>query len=119
MNREYRDYINDIIDAIKSTQDFSNQMNFDTFSHDKKTIFAISRALEIIGEAVKKIPISMRKEYSSIPWKDLAGMRDKLIHNYSGVNLNIIWETVKQELPPLLKEFEGVLQYLEHQIPKV
>ncbi|OLS14584.1 MAG: hypothetical protein RBG13Loki_1775 [Promethearchaeota archaeon CR_4] len=94
-------------------------MNFETFSRDKKTIFVVSRALEIIGEAIKKVPVNLRKIYTSIPWKELAGMRDKLIHNYSGVNLNIIWETIKQELPPLLKEFEGVLQDLEHQIPKV
>lgn len=113
MSREYRDYVTDIIDAIKTAQDFTNQMNFESFSIDKKTIFAITRALEIVGEAIKKIPVLLRKKYPSIPWKDLAGMRDKLIHNYSGVNLSIVWETVTQELPRLLKEFERVLQDLE------
>ncbi len=118
MSREYRDYLCDVIDAIKTAQDFTNQMNFDNFVKDKKTIFAITRALEIVGEAIKKIPVHLRKKFPSIPWKDLAGMRDKLIHNYSGVNLSIVWETVTQELPPLLKEFQRVLQDLEQSLPK-
>ncbi len=116
MSRDYRDYLNDIIDAIKTAQEFTNQQNFEAFSQDKKTIFAITRALEIVGEAIKKIPVHLPKKYPSIPWKELAGMRDKLIHNYSGVNLSIVWETVSQELPPLLKEFDHILQDLKSPI---
>ncbi len=93
-------------------------MSFDAFSKDKRTIFATSRAIEIIGEAIKRVPISLRKKYASIPWNELAGMRDKLIHNYSGVDLTIVWETVKEELPPLLKKFERVLEDLEKETLK-
>ncbi len=118
MSREYRDYLNDIIDAIKTAEEFTNQLNFESYKKDKKTIFAITRALEIVGEAIKKIPEHLRKKYPTIPWKDFAGMREKLIHNYSGVNLSIVWETVTRELPPLLKEFERILKDLEQSIPK-
>ena len=95
------DYIQDILDAIKDVRDFTKGMKFEEFIEDRKTINAVVRSLEVIGEATKKIPNDMRTEYPDIPWKRMAGMRDKLIHDYFGVDLEIVWEVVKTELPPI------------------
>jgi uncharacterized protein with HEPN domain len=82
-------------------------LTFERFVKDKKTVDAVVRNLEIIGEATKNIPESARKQYPSVPWRDMAGMRDRLIHGYFGVNLDVVWKTVKERLPivkPLVKE---------------
>ncbi|MFH1258622.1 MAG: DUF86 domain-containing protein [Elusimicrobiota bacterium] len=76
----------------------------------KKTIFAVIRALEIIGEAVKNIPESIRKKYAGIPWKSMAGMRDKLIHEYFGAKLDVVWDTAKNEIPSLKHKFQTILK---------
>ena len=107
MTREYIDYLRDIIDAMEKAEQFINDMNYDQFIQDDKTVFAVVRAIEIIGEAMKQIPESVRKRNSRIPWNDMAGMRDKLIHHYFGVNLKLLWNTVKSEIPnvkPLLQK---------------
>ena len=68
---------------------------------DKKTLYAVIRCLEIIGEAVKKIPTNIKEKYSEIPWKEIGGMRDKLIHEYFGVDIETIWDTIHGDLTPL------------------
>lgn len=113
MNREYGDFIEDIIDSIDKVEEFTENMNFQDFSKDEKTGFAVIRAMEIIGEAVKNIPDSIRGKYKGIPWKDIAGMRDKLIHGYFGVNLEVIWKTVEDQLPGLKKKLLKVLEDLK------
>jgi len=80
MKRELLDYVNDILDAVVEVEDFTKDMDFNEFAKDKKTTNAVIRSLEIIGEAAKKIPETLRKRYPNIPWKRMAGMRDKLIH---------------------------------------
>jgi uncharacterized protein with HEPN domain len=105
--RDYRLYIDDIIEAIKKTEKFSKGLSFDEFSGDSKTIDATIRNFEIIGEAVKHIPPKIRGKYPDIPWKIMAGMRDKLIHEYFGVDKKVLWKTVKEDLPkikPLIEE---------------
>jgi len=99
--RDYLDYLQDVLDSINDIDDFIRGMERDTFLSDKKTVNAVVRSLEIIGEATKKIPESVKKEHPDIPWKQMAGMRDKLIHEYSGVDLEILWKTVTEDLPPL------------------
>jgi len=73
-----------------------------------KTVFAVVRALEIVGEAVKKIPQSIRKNYPEIPWKDMAGMRDKVVHEYFGVKLERVWETIQSDIPSIKPLFEKI-----------
>jgi len=94
MIREYGDYIQDIMDSIDAIEEFVKDIEYDDFEDDKKTVFAVTRAIEIIGEATKKIPVSLRNKYPQIPWKDMAGMRDKLIHEYFGVDVDVLWKTV-------------------------
>jgi uncharacterized protein with HEPN domain len=77
--------------------------------NDEK-IFAVIRALEIIGDAVKHIPDSLRAEYPQIPWRAIAGMRDKLIHDYFGINILRIWNTVQKEVPELLEVIKQMLE---------
>jgi uncharacterized protein with HEPN domain len=77
-------------------------MSYAEFIEDEKTIFAVVRALEIVGEAVKNIPETVRKKYPKIPWKDMAGMRDILIHEYFEVNLEVLWNTATQDIPKAL-----------------
>ena len=113
MKRKYGDYIEDIIDSINKIQKFIRGVTYQRFVKDEKTIYAVIRAVEVIGEAAKNIPHSLRKKYPDIPWKDMAGMRDKLIHEYFGVKLDIVWNTVKNELPSLRDKFMKVLKYLE------
>lgn len=109
MNREYKDYIFDVIDSIQKIEVFTKDISFEQFSKDEKTVFAVIRALEIIGEAVKKIPATVKNKYPDIPWKEIAGMRDKLIHEYFGVNVKVIWKTIKEDIPtikPFIKNIE-------------
>ena len=112
MIREYKDYLVDVIDAIEKAESFVKGMNFETFEKDTKTTFAVIRAFEIMGEAVKKIPSSIRNKYKNIPWKEIAGMRDKLIHEYFGIKPRVVWKTVKQDLPKIKPHLQTVLNDL-------
>ena len=89
----YMDYLRDILDNAKKASDFIKGMAENDFLRDEKTTFAVIRALEIVGEATKKIPDEVRDKYPVIPWREMTGMRDKLIHDYVGVNLAVIWKT--------------------------
>lgn len=109
MKREFLDYLDDIVDAMDKVEDFTKDMKYEEFIEDDKTTFAVIRALEIIGEAVKKMPPSIKKQHPQIPWKDMAGMRDKLIHEYFGVKTKVVWETIKQDIPPLKPLFQRIL----------
>ena len=108
MKREYRDYLQDMYDATEKIEKFTeNIKDVEDFEKDDKTVLAVVKALEIIGEAVKKIPLSVKNKYNKIPWKTISGMRDKLAHEYFGINLKVVWRTVKEELlivKPLIKQ---------------
>ncbi len=107
VKRVYTDYIQDILDSIQDIEDFIQDMSFADFKDDRKTINAVVRCIEIIGEASKKIPKSLRYLCPEIPWKKITGMRDKLTHAYFGIDLEIIWkvasEEIKQIKPGILK----------------
>lgn len=83
--REFLDYLTDILEASQNISQFISGMTWSQFSRDQKTMYAVVRAFEIIGEAAKKIPPSVKKRHANVPWKLMAGMRDKLIHEYFGV----------------------------------
>lgn len=113
MKREVGDYIQDVINATSSGMKFVEGMEYDDFVHDDKTVFAVIRAIEVIGEAVKNITDDVKKKYLDIPWRDIAGMRDKLIHGYFGVDIKRVWMAIKEEIPPLKPVFEKMLKDLE------
>ncbi|TSA24178.1 DUF86 domain-containing protein [bacterium] len=92
------DYLNDILESIINIKSFIHDMDFLTFQEDKKSQYAVIRALEIIGEASKKIPKVIQKTYSDIPWRFMSGMKDKLIHDYFGVDTQVVWNTVTEDI---------------------
>jgi len=110
MKEEFLDYVEDIIKAMDDALSFVKDMDYETFVKDRKTVYAVIRALEIIGEATKNIPLPIKERYSQIPWKDMAGMRDKVIHAYFGVDLKRVWSTVKKDIPSLKPCFETILK---------
>lgn len=102
-------YIGDIIEAIKRIEKYAKNLSFGNFSKDQKTIDAVVRNFEIIGEASKNIPQEIKKQYSQIPWASMKGIRNKLIHEYFGVNFEILWKTIKEDLPPLKEKILKIL----------
>jgi uncharacterized protein with HEPN domain len=97
------DSLNDIKEAISRITEYTSEASFESFSTDKKTQDAVIRNMEIIGEAAKNISPQTREQYSAIPWKNMTGIRDRLIHDYFGVNIDIIWDIAKNELPKVLQ----------------
>lgn len=98
MKRDYRLFIKDIMEAIEDIESFIGDMDYDSFYSDKKTRSAVVYKLEVIGEATKNIPASVRNKYKELPWKDMAGMRDKISHLYFGIDYKIVWEVIRKKL---------------------
>jgi uncharacterized protein with HEPN domain len=94
MRAEFLDYIDDILDAIDKAEILLTDVTYDQFAGDFRIHYAVVRALEIIGEATKRLPSSLRDEYPTIPWRGMAGMRDRIIHGYDMVDYEIVWNTV-------------------------
>jgi uncharacterized protein with HEPN domain len=99
MTRDYTVYLSDIIENMDQAVSFIGEMSFEEFTADRKTVYAVVRCFEIIGEATKNIPADIQRRRPDIPWPDMARMRDKCIHAYWGVNYKIVWSAVKDELP--------------------
>ncbi len=111
--RDVRLYLNDILNAIEAIERFVEGMDFESFREDDKTSSAVIRKFEIIGEATKSLPEGIRKSYPHIPWKEMAGFRDKLIHFYFGVKYELVWNAIKLKLPEVKESIREVLKNIE------
>lgn len=101
--RQLQDYLNDIMESISDIKEFTKGMPYEDFTKDRKTIKAVVRSLEIIGEAANKIPQHIMEIYSEIPWQEIVGMRNKIVHEYFGIDLDIVWQSIEEDLVPLEK----------------
>lgn len=106
-------YLKDILAAIEAIEAFVEDMDFKSFKDDDKTNSAVIHKFEIIGEASKNVPDRIKEQYLSIPWKDMAGMRDRLIHFYFGIDYKLVWETIKNRIPAIKPLLFQILKDLE------
>ena len=108
--RTDRDFLSDVQEAIRRIAEYTVGMKYQAFLEDTKTQDAVIRNLEIIGEATKNLAKDLREQYPDVPWKSMAGVRDRLIHHYFGVNLDIVWQIVVHELPKVASQIERILK---------
>lgn len=110
MSKQPKEYLKHILDEIEFLLFSSKDINEDKFMYDETLQRAYSRSLEIIGEATKQLPKDFTDKYPEIDWDSMAGMRDKLIHHYFGVDYAIVWDVVKNELPKLKPQIQNLIQ---------
>ncbi|XES77030.1 MAG: DUF86 domain-containing protein [Candidatus Bathyarchaeia archaeon] len=108
MKKDCRLYIDDILEASNKIGEYTKRLNFSAFSNDSKTVDAVVRNFEIIGEATKRLPAEVKARNPQVPWRMMTGTRDKLIHDYSGVNLDVLWKAVKEDIPALKPVYRAI-----------
>jgi uncharacterized protein with HEPN domain len=108
--RKDETYLRHILDAIADMERFMEGVSKASFVKNREKQYAVIRAFEIIGEATKSLSKDLRKNNPQVPWKTIAGMRDKLIHQYFGVNIELVWTVVQENIPQLRKEIKKILK---------
>ncbi len=110
--RDFRLYCEDILDLGKAIQEFVNGMSYEEFCKDRKTCSAVVREFEVIGEAVGKLPDELKQQYPNVQWQDIKDFRNLLIHEYFGVDLEIVWKIIDEDLPILLANVPKIMNLL-------
>jgi len=110
--RSQRQYIRDILEAMEAAESFVEDVRFEDLEGDLEKQFALQRAFEVIGEATKHLDPELRKRYPDIPWDDMAGMRDVLIHEYFAVDLEVVWDTIQNRFPRVRPQLRDLLDDL-------
>ena len=113
MKRDYHLFLQDIVESINSINEFINGLDYEEFLADDKTASAVVRKIEVIGEAAKNIPGSIRKRYGNVPWAEMAKMRDKIIHSYFKVDYEIVWRVIVDRFPGIKQTIMRILDDLE------
>ena len=113
MPQQANEYLQHILDEIEYLTTTAKDVDIATFLSDDTLKRAFVRSIEVIGEAVKKVPDAVRQKNPEIEWRAIAGMRDRLIHDYFGVNVDIIWQIIRDELPPLAVQVAAALESLQ------
>jgi uncharacterized protein with HEPN domain len=107
--RDWRDRIRDILEAIAEIQKFTRGMDYETFKEDDKSIRAVEMNFIIIGEAANQIPEEVEEKYTTIPWNLMRAMWNRIVHVYFKVDEKLMWDTIRNDLPPLVPELERLL----------
>ncbi|MCC7201729.1 MAG: DUF86 domain-containing protein [Nitrospirae bacterium] len=115
MIRKISLYLRDILQNMRDVEEFIQGLSQEQFETDKKTLNAVLRSIEVIGEAAKNVPDDIRLCYPAVPWKEMDGMRDKLIHDYLGVDTGTVWLVAKDRVPVIRPVIEQALQEVEQQ----
>ena len=108
--RDYILFIEDIVTCIEKIESYTGTISFEDFCGNDMAVDAVIRNFEIIGEAVKRIPEEVRKNYADVEWKEAAGFRDVLIHEYFGIDLEAVWDTLRNNIPSFKKQIVKVLK---------
>jgi uncharacterized protein with HEPN domain/predicted nucleotidyltransferase len=110
--RNWKLRIQDILEAILEIENFTQGMTFKAFIEDQKTVKAVISDITIIGEAArsKHLPVEVQERYPEIPWDEMRGIRNKVVHEYFRIELNILWRTIKDDLPPLVPQLQEILE---------
>ncbi|WP_258084431.1 HepT-like ribonuclease domain-containing protein [Thermococcus thermotolerans] len=103
-------FLGDMLEAINRIEEYTEVYEFEDFIRDRKTVDAVLRNLEIIGEAARYVPEEIKEEYSDIPWRRIIGLRNVVIHHYFGVDLNIVWRIIRFQLPELKESVEKMVE---------
>jgi uncharacterized protein with HEPN domain len=117
MPRDSKVYLEDILEATRKITAYTGSLSKAAFLEDEKTIDAVVRNLEVIGEAVKKLPEDLRAQHSAVEWKKIAGLRDILIHEYFGLDAEIVWDIVQTKVPALDREVRTMRTNSRHRHP--
>jgi uncharacterized protein with HEPN domain len=112
-SKDFRIFLNDIDLYCSKTSNFVIDKTFEEFIGDEKILLSVIRCLEVIGEASKHIPLDIKNLYPEISWKVIAGMRDYLIHDYKGINNNLVWKTATEDIPILQKGIKAIIHDYE------
>jgi uncharacterized protein with HEPN domain len=107
--RGWQNRIRDILDAIAEIQSFTSDLDYEAFKEDNKAIRAVEMNFIIIGEAANQIPEEMEEKYATIPWSLMRAMRNRIVHAYFEVDEKLMWDTIQNDLPPLIPELEKLL----------
>ena len=117
--RELRDFLEDILEAINLIENITDGLDFVDFFEHKEIFWAVVKLVEIIGEAVKNIPGKIREDYPQIPWRNIAGMRDKLVHEYWAIDEQMIWQVIVKELPYLKSTIMNLVENLSERLSNI
>jgi uncharacterized protein with HEPN domain len=112
---DWRNYLNDIQVSISRIFSYTEEFDFDEFANDQKTIDAVVKNFEIIGEATTALTLEFRSEHNDIPWRSMINMRNRLVHSYLDIDIEVVWKTISEDLPQLESYIQRLIETQDDQ----